>query len=68
MGRNQRAEIARRCHARVVSSGKGFRSTELTEGKVSKEPADWIQKMIAGRSVEYRFAVEAAVAMRERKA
>ena len=59
------AEIARRCHDRVVSSGKGFRSTELTEGKVSMEPADWIQKMIAGRSVEYRFAVEAAVAMRE---
>jgi len=59
------AEIARRCHDRVVSSGKGFRSTELTEGKVSNEPADWIQKMIAGRSVEYRFAVEAANAMNE---
>ena len=58
-------EIARRCHDRIVSSGKGFRSTELTEGKVSKEPADWIQKMIAGRSAEYRFAVEAANAMRE---
>ena len=59
------AEIARRCHDRVVSSGKGFRSTELTEGKVTKEPADWIQKMIAGRSVEYRFAVEAANVMTE---
>ena len=59
------AEIARRCHDRVVSPGKGFRSTELTEGRVSKEPADWIQKMIAGRSVEYRFAVEAANAMNE---
>jgi hypothetical protein len=61
------AEIARRCHERVVSSGKGFRSTELTEGKVSKEPADWIQKMISGRSAEYRFAVEAAVAMTEER-
>jgi hypothetical protein len=61
------AEIARRCHDRVVSSGKGFHSTELTEGKVSKEPADWIQKMISGRSAEYRFAVEAAVAMTEER-
>lgn len=54
------AEIARRTHNRVVKSGQGFRSTELGEGKVSDEPADWIQKMIAGRSAEYRFAVEAA--------
>lgn len=54
------AEIARRTHNRVVKSGQGFRSTELLEGKVSDEPADWIQKMIAGRSAEYRFAVEAA--------
>jgi hypothetical protein len=55
------AEIARRAHSRVVHSGQGFRSTDLTDGKTSDEPADWIQKMIAGRAVEYRFAVEAAV-------
>jgi hypothetical protein len=55
------AEIARRAHSRVVHSGQGFRSTELTDGKTSDEPADWIQKMIAGRATEYRFAVETAV-------
>ncbi|MDK4806516.1 MAG: hypothetical protein OC190_08200 [Novosphingobium aromaticivorans] len=55
------AEVARRTHSRVVSSGQGFRSTELNEGKASDEPADWIQKMIAGRATEYKFAVEAAV-------
>lgn len=55
------AEIARRTHNRVVSSGQGFRSTELNEGKASDEPADWIQKMIAGRAAGYKFAVEAAV-------
>jgi hypothetical protein len=38
------AEVARRTHSRVVSSGQGFRSTELNEGKASDEPADWIQK------------------------
>lgn len=55
------AEIARRTHSRVVGSGQGFRSTELNEGKASDEPADWIQKMIAGRAAEYKFAVEVAV-------
>ena len=54
------AEIARRTHNRVVRSGQGFRSTELNEGKASDEPADWITKLIAGRSVEYRFAVDVA--------
>ncbi|GHC93141.1 hypothetical protein [Novosphingobium pokkalii] len=54
------AEVARRTHNRVVRNGQGFRSTELNEGKASDEPADWVQKMIAGRSVEYRFAVDAA--------
>ncbi|WDF73037.1 hypothetical protein [Novosphingobium sp. KACC 22771] len=54
------AEIARRTHRRVVSSGQGFRSTELNEGKASDEPADWIQKLIAGRSAEYRFAADVA--------
>lgn len=55
------AEIARRTHNRVVKNGEGFRSTELNEGKASDEPADWIQKLIAGRAAEYKFAVEAAV-------
>lgn len=54
------AEIARRTHNRVVKSGQGFRSTELNEGKASDEPADWIQKLIAGRSAEYRFAADVA--------
>jgi hypothetical protein len=54
------AEIAPRTHSRVVSSGQGFRSTELNEGKASDEPADWIQKLIAGKAAEYKFAVEAA--------
>ena len=55
------AEIARRAHNRVVKSGQGFRSTELNEGKASDEPADWIQKVIAGKAAEYKFAVEAAI-------
>lgn len=55
------AEISRRAHSRVVHSGQGFRSTELTDGKTSDEPADWIQKLIAGRAAEYKFALEAAV-------
>ena len=54
------AEVARRCHDRVVCSGQGFHSTELTEGKPSKVPADWIHKIIAGRASDYRFVVEAA--------
>lgn len=57
------AEIARRTHNRIVHSGQGFRSTELTDGKTSDEPADWIQKMIAGRSADYKFAVDSALKM-----
>jgi hypothetical protein len=70
LGRDERAGMAgpgsamlksRAARAYVVHGGQGFRSTDLTDGKTSDEPADWIQKMIAGRAVEYRFAVEAAV-------
>ena len=54
------AEIARRCHKRVVAGDLGFQSTELTEGRTSTEPGDWIQKVIAGRAKGYGFAHEAA--------
>ena len=63
-----KAEIARRTHNRVVRSGQGFRSTELNDGKASDEPADWIQRMIAGSSADYRFAVDAAVDLQGERA
>jgi len=59
------AEIARRIHDRVLKSSQGFRSTELHEGRASDEPADWLQKMIAGRAMEYKFAVEVARELEE---